>query len=755
LPELKPQIPTPEQIPPILHDLSTWICWRPSYDETSRKFKKLPISPHDGRALGATQKNAQHFATFDIAREYALTHDNVGVSFVFLAGGEFTGIDLDHCYVDGALDPVAVNWLKFFPTYAEKSPSGTGLHIIIRGKLDRVVGGVPLPGAPGVTVECYCANRHLTFTGESVNGVLDVVDCQTSLAKLLAHLNVKTSAPETATEGALNALPVTIIRALHAKHLEELAKAIPGSRNNALNTAAYFAGRAQAAGTLKEAKEATLEGLKTAAGAAWSGSIPLADMNTLETAWATGLKAPLTVAVDEASQSLDEFNERFFVVGAHGSKCRVGSLEVDPIFYNRLTLNLQAFPDFRNWMDNVKLQVGEKADGTPILKGRASYWLEHPHRRTYERIVFDPSQAHESPEVLNLWRGFAIEPRKGDCARYLDHLHEVICCGSDDLHHWYVGQLAYWVQFPGEPGHVCIVHRGEEGTGKSTAADAYGELFGSHFLTVVKSEQLTGRFNRHFLDACVIHANEALYAGAKSHAAALKALITDPILQIEAKGIDLVQAKNCIKLMISSNERWVVPASLDARRFAVFNVSNKRQKQFEYFEKIWKEMRNGGRGALLYHLLNLDLSQHNARQAPKTLGLDEQKAMTLEGAEKAWYECLVRGELPGIKERDGYSLRSKALIEWSDRVKEWRWAVTSEQTGLLFGLNPRGSHLAMGFKKLSSPRRWGIPALRAARLRWEELRFQGAWRNNPEWETEEWECLSLGGMDAAAGDDIF
>lgn len=743
-------IPIIEQIPIILRNKSQWICWKPSFDEANRKYKKLPISPHDGRALGATQKNAEHFGTFSIAYAYAVTHENVGVSYVFLENDGLVGIDFDHCINEGELHPLVKQWLQFFPTYAERSPSGTGLHIILKGSLAKAIGGVPLPQAEGVTVEAYAANRHLTFTGETVNNILDIVNCQTSLDKLLRHLNVSSNAEAPGEKP--HALPITVIRDLHDKHLDELRVAIPGSRNNVLNVAAYFGGRAFAAGALTGTADEAREAIRQAALVAWKGQVPATDLTTLNLAWESGLKVPLPIAVDEASTTLDDFNERFFVVGAHGSKCRVGSLEPDPVFDNRLTLSLQAFQDFRNWHDNHKIQVGEKDGGVPIMKGKASFWLEHPRRRTYERIVFDPAEESKSPTVLNLWQGFAVEEKKGDCRRYLEHVHEVICCGHDDLYHWYLGQLAYWVQNPGETGHVCIVQKGEEGTGKSTAADAYGELWGTHYLTVTKSDQLTGRFNRHLLDCCVCHANEAFYAGAKSHASALKALITDPVQQIEAKGVDLIQVKNRVKLVISSNERWVVPASLDARRFAVFEVSTKRQKDFAYFERIWQEMRNGGRAALLYELKTMDLSQHNAREAPRTSGLDEQKALTLEGAEKVWYECLVRGEMPGIKEHEGYSLRTNVLLAWSTRVKEWRWSANSEQVGLLFYMNPRGSHPPMGFAKLRSPRRWAIPHLREARLAWEAKRFRGSWRDNTDWEGEEWELVTTRNEEMVAED---
>lgn len=743
-------LPAADAAPSELRASRRWCCWRMVWDEAGNKFRKPPVSPVDGSAIGATDKYLDHFVPFEEALAYAQGH-GLGVSYVFLQGDGVVGVDFDHCAVDGQVHQEVRDWLRFLPTYQELSPSGTGVHVLLKGKILKAIKGLPLPNAGGVTVEVYASDRHFTFTGQRLNDQ-GVNDAQAGLDKLIAALGA-VNRHEAAADGP--PLPASVVRRLHQDQVQALRDAAPGGRNNALNTACYFAARAFAGGALA-GTEAEVKGkIWDAARQAWAGEIPLGDQATARTAWASGLKSPLSLAHDEASQALDELNERFFVVGAHGAKCRVAWQDPDPVFDNRLTLSLQSFDDFKNRFDHQQVQVGTKADGTPLMKGKGSYWLRHPQRRTFERIIFDPTKEHDQPDVFNLWNGFVVRPDPlARCDRYLEHLQEVICGGDADLYKWYVGQLAYWAQKPGEPGHVCLVHRGEEGTGKSTAADGYGELWGPHYLTVTKSEQLTGRFNRHLLDCCVCHANEAFYAGAKSHASALKALITDPVQQIEAKGVDLIQAKNRVKLIVSSNEEWVVPAGPLARRFAVFEVQGKRRNDFEHFQRIWKELKGGGQAALLHHLLNLDVSGHNARQAPNTKGLAQQKALTLEGAERVWHELLTRGELPGIKEGKEFTVRTSALLDWAERHKDRRLSCTVQQVGLLLGDNPRGELKGMDLRKKTLPRRWVVPSLGEARRLWDERRgWPGAWHDQPGWEQEEWE---LTGMSVAVtADDVL
>ena len=69
-------------------------------------------------------------------------HSYTGLGFVFTREAGIVGVDIDHCIVDGALNETAAAILeKLPPTYIEVSPSGTGLHIFLRGTMPE--GGVP------------------------------------------------------------------------------------------------------------------------------------------------------------------------------------------------------------------------------------------------------------------------------------------------------------------------------------------------------------------------------------------------------------------------------------------------------------------------------------------------------------------------------------------------------------------------------------------------------------------------------------
>jgi len=436
----------------------------------------------------------------------------------------------------------------------------------------------------------------------------------------------------------------------------------------------------------------------------------------------------------ELTKLVRNFNERFYVVEDFGGRCLV-CWETENPTTNTLELHHQSFADFRKrW--NRFIQVGEK-DGEPIRKLLADAWLDNQGRRQYVEVAFAPGETL-SADIRNLWRGFAFEPRKGDCRLYLEHLKTNIAGGNEEHFDWLLNWMAFKVQNPGKQSYTAVVLKGREGVGKNMAAEPFAKLFGPHHLSVTRREHVAGHFNAHLRACCVLIANEAFFAGDRQHQATLKGLITDDTLMIEAKGIDAMQSKNRLSLIMLSNESWVVPAGVDARRFAVFNVSDERKEDTQYFGKIRKELDAGGMEALLFYLQTRPLKDFDQHKALRTDALAEQQSLSLRGAESLWYECLFRGELPGATLiNDATYLRTERLLTWASIQRRREWSdITAEQLGLLLGQNPRGAARGMEFKKAKKNglRVWQIEPLETARKLWNARRFTVKWDDSNDWE---------------------
>lgn len=416
---------------------------------------------------------------------------------------------------------------------------------------------------------------------------------------------------------------------------------------------------------------------------------------------------------------LHEFNERFAVVGSIGGKCRIIQEVMDPLL-ERPRLVKQAIQDFKHWHLNRRVRVGERE--VPA----ADWWLNHPNRRTYDRIVFAP--AREVEGAYNLWQGFAFDARPGAAHQsFLEHLRNNVCKDEPTHYAYLLGWMARAVQRPSQQGEVAVVLRGGKGVGKSFVAREFGKLFGRHYLSISNPSHLVGNFNAHLRDAVFLFADEAFYAGDKKHESILKTLITEGSIAIEAKGVDVETSPNCVHLMMAANDDHVVRASADERRFCVLDVGTGQQQNAAYFGAILTELQNGGYENLLHFLLTYDLGGFDVRQVPRTSALRDQQESTLSDFDRLWFEMLQTGEVPFHCSRqiDGRpmlgTLKLQAYVRHVLRrdVSLKRIGDTLRNGGAE-RTRQHGAH-------------WVLPPLPIARHIFDSTKFAATWDDSTEW----------------------
>lgn len=268
-------------------------------------------------------------------------------------------------------------------------------------------------------------------------------------------------------------------------------------------------------------------------------------------------------------------------------------------------------------------------------------WLTSARRRMFDAVVFEPGGT--SARNYNLWRGFAVDPVAGDCSLFIAHVRDNVCNGDSVLFTYVMGWMAHAVQKPAELPGTALVLRGKQGVGKSLFCQTFGALFGAHFVQVTHQGQLLGNFNLHLQYAFCVCAEEAVWAGDKASEGVLKAMITEPTRLIEGKGKDPVSVSNYIRLLVSSNQDWVVPAGLEERRMVLIDVAAHKMQDTDYFGRIAHEMKGGGHAALLHRLLSHDISAFDPRRIPKTAALFETKMRTAPACVRFWFEVLNAG----------------------------------------------------------------------------------------------------------------
>lgn len=296
---------------------------------------------------------------------------------------------------------------------------------------------------------------------------------------------------------------------------------------------------------------------------------------------------------------------------------------------------------FKMAIADRKFSTGDRAG--PL----ADAWLKSPKRRIYDGGVEFAPNCKLPENILNLWGGFAVAPKPGDWSKLRAHIREIVTGGDAAVDSYVMHWLANMVQNPGEPGHVALVFRGERGTGKGTLGEMVGRLFGRHAIHLNDPQQLSGRFSQHLACRVFVLADEAVFVGAKSSEPRLKAMITERQIPLEAKGVDMGSVRNCMHIMMLSNDDWVVRAGARERRYCVVDVSTAAQQNIAYFGAIRDQMEHGGLEAMLHDLLHMDLSNFSVWAYPKTAAGTEQQTNSLPPPDRWVYEGLMRGWIAG------------------------------------------------------------------------------------------------------------
>lgn len=141
-----------ENIPGELKELNQWVC--------TRSDSKVPMKAFENEAASST--NPQTWATFDMANDAVSKGFYDYCGFVF-ADNCFVGIDIDTGYdEEGFMTPLAADIIGKCASYTEKSKSGRGFHILLRGTL-------PFKGKNNLAgVEIYKSARYFIMTGDTL-----------------------------------------------------------------------------------------------------------------------------------------------------------------------------------------------------------------------------------------------------------------------------------------------------------------------------------------------------------------------------------------------------------------------------------------------------------------------------------------------------------------------------------------------------------------------------------------------------------
>lgn len=163
-------------IPDELKQLKNWCVWK--FENRNGKRTKIPFNAETGEFAKSNDKRTWS------SYETAVNAEGVdGIGFFFEP--PYLGIDIDdidddlHRFKQGdKLDNIVSEFNEAFKSYTEVSPSGNGLHIIVKGK-------IPGSRRRKGNIEMYDSGRFFTMTGKTIGKYKDVTEVSEQVFKTI------------------------------------------------------------------------------------------------------------------------------------------------------------------------------------------------------------------------------------------------------------------------------------------------------------------------------------------------------------------------------------------------------------------------------------------------------------------------------------------------------------------------------------------------------------------------------------------
>jgi hypothetical protein len=348
----------------------------------------------------------------------------------------------------------------------------------------------------------------------------------------------------------------------------------------------------------------------------------------------------------EPDVGLSLLNSRFFLAKAKGAY-PIAQIDGGSIKY-------LALQDFRTKLANMFVRTDDGRGGKKKTKAE-TFWLEHEHRQERE-IIFNPEDppGDQVDGKYNLWRGFAVEPRRvsGKQRRLLRHISEVICRNEKAKFKYLIFWLAWAVQNPDKnPETAIVLKSANQGTGKTTLGYSMRKIFGEHARTISDKQRLFDKFNADLETAVFVDADEMLWAGDRNTADSLKSLITSDSLTLEVKHGSRWPVPNRLHIVMTTNHEHAVQAGVQDRRFFVLDVSPHKAQDESWFAPLYADLDSGGIEEFLWLLLKIRLNGWHPRKLPKTTEAIEQQRFSADSVSQ-WVQACVDADgivgCPGV-----------------------------------------------------------------------------------------------------------
>jgi len=235
----------------------------------------------------------------------------------------------------------------------------------------------------------------------------------------------------------------------------------------------------------------------------------------------------------------------------------------------------------------------DKKTGTIKRVNFINDWLvNNPDQRRYDDVGIYPNEKKCPNGIFNVWTKFAMERVQNynpdpEALEMILHHMKILCDHDDSVYNYLLAWVAQMIQFPEEKS-VCPTFISKEGAGKGTFITLLKRMLGeSKYLEVSDPQKsVFGSFNSAMASAFLVNLNEISKKDTLYCEGMLKALITDPTIIINQKGVSPYQIQSYHRFIITTNNEDPIATSKNDRRKFIVRCSDEKIGDIEYFKKL-------------------------------------------------------------------------------------------------------------------------------------------------------------------------
>lgn len=581
------------------------------------KTDKLPISYLTG--LYANAHDPAIWMEVDAAAAYAdMMGTDYGVGFVFTAADPFFFIDIDNCVENGAWSPTAQALMQRFGGAAiEVSVSGTGLHIIGCGTAPS-----PRKKKYGTWFDLYTEDRFVALTGTNAGGevwsdhtpalvqlVTDYLqpDPATTEAGWSDQYDPRWNGPADDAELVRRALRSqsgmqafgsrASFQQLWERDVEALAKYYPDDHQN------------------RPFDESKADSALAQALAFWAGKNPerilrlMWQSKLVRDKWHQRPDYLRTTILGCIARQHDVLSDKPRQEIANAVAATPGSEIAPTLVTGETFLSVPEQIDMFKGCVYVRDAHRALIPGGHLLKseqfkvtyGGFNFTMDPGNEKMTRDAweAFTQSQAFRSPRadgltfrpecppgaiikegtrlLANTWWPIEVEAVPGDATPFTNHVAKLLPLEGDQA--ILMAYMAAIVQYPGVKFQWAPFLQGMPGNGKTFLITAVANCLGERYYHLPNTEDLVagGAKFTGWLAGKLFIGLEEIYTGDRRNMMdALKPLISNARVEIQAKGQDQITGDNRANFFACSNEKDAIPKTQDERRWAIFFTAQQK-----------------------------------------------------------------------------------------------------------------------------------------------------------------------------------